>query len=134
MSNHLAFERLKGRENFSEWKTGARAYLTSEGLWSEMTKTLTTAATVAEKAQNDKALAELILLLEPSLYSYVEEISEAKAAWNSLLEIYEDKGAVRKVTLLKQWISLKSNECNSIHEYVNKSVALRAKVRTMWAE
>lgn len=130
MSNHLAFERLKGRENFSEWKTGARAYLTSEGLWSEMTKTLTTAATVAEKAQNDKALAELILLLEPSLYSYVEEISEAKAA----LEINEDKGAVRKVTLLKQWISLKSNECNSIHEYVNKCVALRAKVRTMWAE
>lgn len=99
-----------------------------------MPKTLTTAATVAEKAQNDKALAELILLLEPSLYSYVEEISEAKAAWDSLLEINEDKGAVRKVTLLKQWISLKSNECNSIHEYVNKCVALRAKVRTMWAE
>lgn len=126
----LGFDRLKGRENFSEWKTGAKAYLISMGHWAQVSAELKTDATEADKEKNLKALAALTLLLEPSLYSHIEDIKEAKSAWDSLLEIYEDKGAARKVTLLKQWISLKSAECVSMSEYVNKSVALRAKIRT----
>lgn len=129
-SQHLAFERLKGRENFAEWKTGAKAYLISRGHWDSITTKLAEDATPAVKLANRKALAEMTLLLEPTLYSYIEEIVEAKDAWDSLLKIFEDKGAARKATLLKQWISLKSNDCSSIYEYVNKSVSLRAKVKT----
>lgn len=128
-NNNLAFERLKGRENFSEWKTGAKAYLTSKGHWSQMQTELASSPSADQKSKNEKALAELILLIDSSLYSYVEDITEAKTAWDSLQSVFEDKGAARKVTLLKQWISLKSSECNSMHEYVNKSVALRAKVK-----
>lgn len=129
-SQHLAFERLKGRANFAEWKTGAKAYLISRGHWDSITTKLAEDATPTVKLANRKALAEMTLLLEPTLYSYIEEIVEAKDAWDSLLKIFEDKGAARKVTLLKQWISLKSNDCSSIYEYVNKSVSLRAKVKT----
>lgn len=126
----LAFERLKGRQNFTEWKTGAKAYLISKGHWTQMTKELESDAPAVARTANSKALAELILLVEPCLYSYIEDLDEAKKAWDALLETYEDKGAVRKVTLLKQWISLKSTDCDSLHDYVNKSVSLRAKVKT----
>lgn len=132
MSNgnfNFGFERLKGRENFSEWKVGARAYLTSKGYFDSCTVKLATDANAAAKSADKKALAELTLLLSSSLYSYVEEAKEAKEAWDTLITMFEDKGAVRKVSLLKQWISLKSEECTSIHDYVNKNVTIRAKVK-----
>lgn len=127
--NNIGFERLKGRENFSEWKVGSRAYLTSKGHFKECTVKLAADATVVQKSANEKALAELTLLLDTSLYSYIEHATEAKEAWDALIKVFEDKGAVRKVSLLKQWISLKSDDCASVHEYVNKNVSIRSKVK-----
>lgn len=117
--NNIGFERLKGRENFSEWKVGSRAYLTSKGHFKECIVKLADDATSIQKSANEKALAELTLLLDTSLYSYIEHATEAKEAWDALIKVFEDKGAVRKVSLLKQWISLKSDDCGSVHEYVN---------------
>lgn len=34
----LPFERLKGRENYSSWKVGARAQLTTKGLWNKQSR------------------------------------------------------------------------------------------------
>lgn len=132
MSNsgvQLAFSRLRGRENYSEWKVGAKAYLTSKGHYASCITKLEAEATPAQKSANEKALAELTLLLDPSLYSYIEDVTEAKLAWDALVKVFEDKGAIRKVSLLKQWISLKSGDCGSMHEYVNKNVSIRAKVK-----
>ena len=42
---------------------------------------------------------------------------------------FEDKRVIRKVTLLKQWISLKLNDCSSMQEYVTKCLSLRSKVK-----
>lgn len=50
-------------------------------------------------------------------------------AWDILITMFEDKGAVRKVSFLKQWTSMKLNECSSIHDYVSKNVAVNAKVK-----
>lgn len=127
---NLGFNRLKGRENFGEWKIGARAYLTAEGLYNNCTTTLTESADAKTKAADAKTLAKITLLLEPSLYSHLEGLNTAKEAWDALIGIYEDKGAARRVTLLKQWISLKSTDYGSIHEYVNKSIGLRSQVKT----
>lgn len=74
--NNIGFERLKGRENFSEWKVGAKAYLTSKGHFKECIVKLATEATAVMKSANEKALAELTLLLDTSLYSYIEHATE----------------------------------------------------------
>lgn len=129
-SNNLSFNRLRGRENYSEWKVGAKAYLTSKGFWSEVEIKLAADATADARLKNQKTLAELTLLIEPSLYSYIEDVQEPKDAWEALKTIFEDKGAVRKVTLLKNWISLRASECSGIHDYVNKSVTLHGKIKT----
>lgn len=125
----FGFERLRGRENFSEWKVGARAYLTSKGHYNDCITSLAESANATQKTANERALAELTLLLDPSLYSYIWDAKQAKEAWDSLIAVFEDKGAIRKVSLLKQWISLKSDDCSSVHDYVNKNVAVRAKVK-----
>lgn len=97
-SHHLGFERLRGRENFAGWKTGAKSYLNKQGHWSSISIKMEADASPTLKLADQKALAELILLLEQCLYSYIEEIDEAKEAWDSLLTIFEDKVAARKVT------------------------------------
>lgn len=105
-------------------------YLVARGHWTSISTALASDASAATKTADQKALAELTLLLDPSLYTYIEDATEAKDAWDILIKIYEDAGAARKVMLLKQWMSLRSNECSSIAEYVNKSVALRAEVKS----
>lgn len=124
MASVLPFERLKGRENFATWKTGAKSYLITKGYWCQMG----TALVEANKTLNERALAELILLVEPSVYPHLENCKEAKEGWDTLEKVFEDKGIVRKVTLLKQWISLRFSECSSMQEYVNQCLSLRSKV------
>lgn len=125
---NISIAKLRGRENYSEWKIGAKAYLTSKGFFTDCTVKLSAEPTAAQKTSNAKALAELTLLLDPAIYSHIEDAAEAKDTWDALITVFEDKGAIRKVSLLKQWISLKSSDCASMHEYVNKNVTVKAKI------
>lgn len=126
----LGFERLKGRENFSEWKTGARAYLISKGLWKYASTALSASAEEKDKVADQKALAETILLLEPSLYSYVDDIKTAKEAWDTLINNFESTGAYGQVSIFEKFVLLKLSDCDSISDYVNKKVQLHAKVKS----
>lgn len=75
------------------------------------------------------ALAELTLLLEPCNYTHIDGKSNAKEAWDALAETFEDKGAGRRVALLKQMVSLKQKDCISMEEYVQKMNVLWSKVK-----
>lgn len=130
MSTQLSFDRLNGRENFSTWKVGARAHLISKGFWNSVVTELETSATADVKTKNEKALAEITLLVDPTIYSHLEHCKTAKEAWDTLTTSFEDNGVVRKVSLLKQWISLKLSDCASIQDYVNRYLTLRSKVNS----
>lgn len=115
--NNLAFERLKGRENFTEWKTGAKAFLTAKGSGIHITNPLSTSANATETANNQKALAELILLLEPSIYSYVEGINRLRLLGTPLSTILsqgsrEKSGFAKTVDHFKfKWMCLIARIC-----------------------
>lgn len=128
-STHLAFDRLKGRENYSFWKIGARAHLTTKGYFDCVLTEKQASANAEETTRYEKALAELTLLVDVSVYSHLEECDTAKKAWENLKEAFEDRGAVRKVTLLKQWVTLKLDECSSMQEYITKSLQFRSKIK-----
>lgn len=134
MSERLGFDRLKGRENFSEWKIGAKAYLISKGHWKYVKEALTESAEERLKLADQKALAEIILLMDPSLYSYIENIDEAKKAWDKLTEIFEETSAYGAVCQFEKWILVKLSECASITEYVNKKMQLYAKCKSAGLE
>jgi gag-polypeptide of LTR copia-type len=120
MNNTIPFDRLKGRENYSVWKVGAKAHLIIKGLWNCCETALADGASAAEKLSDQKAIAEITLLLEPSNYTYIDSAKTAKAAWDSITAAFDDTGTGRKVLLLKQMVSLKMEQCISIEDYVNK--------------
>lgn len=128
--NQLCFERLKGRENYDVWKIGAKAHLITKNLFSHMTTELTSSADSTTKNNDQKALAELVLLIDSSLYSHIEACETAKSGWDMITKTFENTGVVRKVSFLKQWISLKLNECESMQNYVSQCLSLRSKVKS----
>lgn len=113
----LPIQRLKGRENFATWRVGAKAHLITKGVWPEMLVDVAALTDAAKRSANERALAELTLLLDSSVYSYIEDCKTAKEAWNALMKTFEDSGVVRKVSLLKQWISLKLSDHESMQDY-----------------
>lgn len=89
MNNQISFEKLRGRENFSTWKIGAKAHLVSKGHWIYVNAD--TVAT-ADASKDEKALAEIILLVESSVYSHLEDCNTANQGWLALINAFEDKG------------------------------------------
>lgn len=129
MSNNsgTTFTKLKGRENFDIWKVSAKSYLVIKGLWS---------CILEEPKENDsdgtakdlKALSELTLILDESIYSYISDAVTTKQAWIKLEKAFEDSGLSRKVVLLKQLVKITLDECESVQDYVNQMVTTCLKV------
>lgn len=80
---------LEGRKNFDAWKVEAKAYLATKGHW----KCFDGTETDADK--NFLAIQALNLLLHSSLFSYTEDCTSAKAAWDSISKAFEDNGIGR---------------------------------------
>ena len=71
---------------------------------------------------NERALAVITLMVEPSNFSHVANAVTAKDAWDSLMAAYVDSGLICKVELLKTLVQLKPKRFQSVQNYVNKLV------------
>lgn len=150
MTEAFKIIKLKGRENYDTWAVGAKSYLVTKELWdfikdpdvgappptnpptdpptdppaNSSTSALATAyqsvSTLLAKS-HARARAEIILMVEPELYSYVSG-ETAYDAWNSLKNAFADKGATRKVTLL-------NNADNNMEKYVQVMLLNWSKVK-----
>lgn len=128
--HQLVIEKLKGRENWSTWKVGARAHLITKNHWQYVGEQLATDASAEKKLGDAKTLAEIILMVDSNIYTYLQDCETANDGWDALVSAFEDKGVTRKVALLKQWVSLQLNECESMQNYVERSFSLYSKVKT----
>lgn len=93
--------KLEGRRNFDEWRGEAKAILATNGHWPCFKGTET------DSDKNFLAIQALNLTINASLYTYTENCSTAKEAWEALGKAFEDRGIGRRVELLKQLVSLK---------------------------
>lgn len=123
------FVKLRGRENFDQWKISAQSYLVIKGLWKFIETTLASDASTDDQNSDLKAKSELTLLIEPHNYTYVADRTTAKECWDALSEAFEDSGTTRKVALLQQLVSNKLDHYDSMEQYVNKTLLLSIKVK-----
>lgn len=88
-------------------------------------------ATPAEKdvQTDERALAEITLMLEPANFAHIATAKHAKEAWDALLNAFEDTGLTRKVELLKRLVQLKLSDFDSTQEYVSQMVMMSLKVQ-----
>lgn len=114
--------KLEGRKNYDSWRVEAKAYLAVKGHWKCFDGTET------NEDKNFLAIQSLNLLISSSLYTYTENCTTAKQAWDTIKAAFEDTGIGRRVDLLKQLVGLKQCECESMEEYVHKMMQMSTKV------
>lgn len=89
-TNNLV-EKLLGRENYDFWKVTARSYLTIKGYWTCVMKE-NTSTDSKEVILYEKALAELFLMIDKSVFSHVGGKKRRKRRgmrWKVLFRIME---------------------------------------------
>lgn len=130
-SNNLSFpfDKLRGRENFDVWKRHAKSYLVLKGCWQMVEKGLPETPTAKDTDLNERALAEITLMIEPANFAHIAAATEAKSAWDSLLHAFEDTGLTRKVELLKRLVQLRLSDFDGVQEYVSEMVMMSLKVQ-----
>lgn len=109
-------EKLRGRENFDTWKLAAKSSLIIKNLWEVIENEV---SPDESPATNAKAISEIVLIIDASLYNYIENSKQASVVWHSLEKSFDDSGVARKVTILNQLVSVKLKHYNSIEKYIN---------------
>lgn len=124
------FEKLRGRENFDTWKRHAKSYLVLRNSWKIIEKGLSENRTEKEIESDERAMAEITLMVEPNNFAHIAKAGSAKEAWDAIVAAYEDNGLTRKVELLKQLVQLKLEDCDNMQDYINNVVMTSLKVQT----
>lgn len=111
--------RLCGRENFADWSFALENVFVLEGL-----------SKCRSSYDPRRSLNPSILLiprssyvvLNPSVYVHVKSAKDAKEIWDTLHNLYEDKGFSRKIGLLRTLISLRFENSDLMEDYIKQVV------------
>ena len=117
---------LKGT-NYPSWKLQCKMALVREGLWGIVTGTekASDATTEADKHANfmgrsDRALATIVLAIDPSLLYLVGDPVDPADVWKKLYEQFQKKTWANKLCLRKKLFTMKLSDSVSMTEYIKK--------------
>lgn len=110
-------EKLKGVQDYHNWKFQVKMLLIHEDLWN----CVTSEGSVDEK-QDLKALAKICLCVSTAAYPHVRTARTAREAWDNLSKAYEDRGLSRRLGLLRTLFSMKYSECVNMNSYLSKII------------
>lgn len=119
--------KLKGRENYREWAFAVENLLILEGTGDSIK--IEPDPSLASAATSDaKAKAKLILTIDPSLYVHIKEAKSTKDLWLKLQNMFDDSGFSRRITLLRNLISIRLENCESMQNYVTQIIETAQKL------
>lgn len=118
-ANYVAnVPKLLGRANYSEWVFAAENFLVLEGVQ----KFIYEEPSKEETAVDQKTRAKLVLTIDSSLFVHVKDVKTTTQLWNRLKNLFDDSGYARKITLLRNLISIRLENCSSMTAYVTQIV------------
>lgn len=106
--------KLKGRENYEDWAFAVENFLILEGMQECISK--------EDSANDAKAKAKIILTIDPSLYVHIRNEKTTKELWLKLKRMFDDTGFTRRIGLLRNLISIRRENCDSMAHYVTLMV------------
>ena len=119
-SNYLVnVPKLKGRENYNEWTFAAENFLVLEGMLHCIKPDF---KKVIEAADDAKTKAKLILTIDSSLYVHIKDVKTSKDLWDKLKTLFDDSGFTRRISLLRNLISIRLENSSSMTSYVTQIV------------
>lgn len=117
--------KLKGRENYDEWAFAAENFLVLEGVDINVKPT----EPIVSAVEAQKAKAKLIMTIDSSLYVHIKDEKTIHDVWKRLKSLFDDSGFQRKISLLRNLISIRLEDCDSMTSYVTQIVDTGHKLR-----
>ena len=112
--------------NFATWKVQCQMALMKEGLWSIVNDTETAPdAGQAEKyakfiGRRDRALATIVLSLDPSLLYLLDDPKDPVNVWKKLTDQFQKKTWANKLELRRKLYSLRMNNGDSVQSHIKE--------------
>ena len=122
---HISIVALNGT-NYPTWKVQCRMALIREGLWGIVSETEECPDRAeADKhakfmARKDRALATIVLAVEPSLLYLLGDPEDPVAVWKRLSGQFQKKTWANKLNLRKKLFTMKLSDSGSMKEYIRK--------------
>lgn len=115
--------KLSGSDNYHLWKFAITNVMEFKGLSDAIKpKSATTPnepkLTDAPKLAQAKAL--ISLSVETHIYAHIQTASSAIEIWNILKKLYDDRGLTRRITLLRELISIRLDDMDNMNDYIDK--------------
>lgn len=121
--------KLRGRENYDDWSFAASNLLVLEGMAAAIETQLAATASAAQRTEDAKAKAKLILTIDASLYVHIKQAVTTYDLWTTLQKMFDDSGYSRKIYLLRNLINIRLDTCESITSYVTQIIETAQRLR-----
>ena len=124
-SKSAVFVPLSG-SNYPTWKVQCRMALVKDGLWSIVNGTETIPdeghmdRRVKFETRRDRALALIVLSIQPSLLYLLGEPDDPVAVWRKLSDQFQKKTWANKLVLRRRLYSLKLKEGDSVQKHIRE--------------
>ena len=118
--------------NYATWKVQCRMALIKDGLWSIVNGTealpsrdTATADAISKfEARRDRALAVIVLSVEPSLLYLLGDPQDPVLVWKKLQDQFQKKSWVNKLSLRRKLYSLRLQERDSLQDHIKRITEL----------
>ena len=116
--------------NYATWKVQCKMALMKEGLWNivqgtEEAPSVENADTYSKfVGRRDRALAIVVLSIDPSLLYLIGEPDDPRRVWMKLSDQYLKKSWANKLELRRKLYSMKLKEGESVQEHIRKMTEL----------
>ena len=110
--------------NYSTWKVQCKMALMRDSLWSIVAKQETAPVDITSReyatfmTRYNKALATIILTLDPNLLYLLGEPDDLVFVWEKLAEQFQKKSWANKLILRRKLYSLQLKEGDSVQEHI----------------
>lgn len=115
--------KLSGSDNYHLWKFSVKNVMDFQGLSNALVAASSLTPDTARLTDTDKlgrAKAKISLSVETHIYAYIASASSALEIWNILKNLYEDRGLSRRITLLRELISIRLEDAQNMNDYIGK--------------
>lgn len=119
----IPVEKLKGLEDYNNWKFMLKMILIHEDLYDCVKDDIDEGCCKDDK-KRQKALAKICLAVGPSALPHVRNAKTPYEAWTNLQRAYEDKGLCRRLGLLRSLFGMKLCDTENMQSYLTKITEL----------
>lgn len=118
----LNVPKLKGRENYDDWAFAVENFLILEGI--DIAK-----SEKFSEEENRKAKAKMVMTIDPSLYVHIKSEATVHGLWGKLKSLFDDSGFTRRISLLRNLISIRLENCDTMTTYVTQLVETASRLK-----